>query len=56
MKTLEKDNNIIMKRDVFIVLVVLCIVCLGCSFSIDIGKPKTLEQQIEIPSNYYEKD
>lgn len=50
--TNKKDNNI-MKETVLVILA-LGMLCLGCSFSIDVGQPGQLEQQIDLPSSYYE--
>ncbi len=43
-----------MKRETVLVVLALAMLCFGCSFSSDVGKPEQLERQIELPSNYYE--
>ena len=43
-----------MKREILLILLAVSLLGMGCSLSIDIGKQKQLDEQIEIPSNYYE--
>ncbi len=45
-----------MKKETLLIILAVTLLGIGCSFSIDIGKPEQLEQQIELPSNYCESD
>ena len=43
-----------MKKEILLILLAISLVGIGCSMSINIGKQQQLEDQVELPSNYYE--
>lgn len=43
-----------MKKEILLILLAISLVGIGCSMSINIGKQRQLEDQVELPSNYYE--